>query len=81
MHRKWVFGMWHIMHQVYFGNKVKDRIKVDKFTAVEDINIESVNSKYFFQIAQPKDHKGYIWILCMLSINCNRKKCTSYVAK
>ena len=45
------------------GSKAKNRIGVDKLTAIDsdiDINIRPVNAKHFFQIARKKDHKGYI---------------------
>ena len=68
------------------NSKAKNRIGVDKLTAVDpgDIDIKPVNAKYFFQIAQKRDHKSYIWIPQVLSTDCTNKKCTgssSYVAK
>lgn len=43
------------------GNKVKDKIRAKKFTAVDNnIEIKPVNAKHFFQIAYQKDHEGYM---------------------
>ena len=61
------------------GSKAKNRIGMDKLTAVDprDIDIKPVNAKHFFQMARKKDHKGYIWILRVLSTDCTSKKCSS----
>ena len=67
------------------GSKAKNKIETDKLTAMDpgDINIKPVNAKYFFQMTQKKDFKGYIWIPPMLSTDCISKKCSSssHVAK
>ena len=46
------------------GNKVKNIIEADKFTAVDpediDIDIKPINAKHFLQMAQKQDHKDYI---------------------
>ena len=43
------------------GSKTKNRIKVEKLTAVNsNIDIKLVNAKYFFQMARQRDHKVYI---------------------
>ena len=55
-----------------------------------DIDIKPVNAKHFFQIAQKKDHKIYIWVPRVLNTDstdctdCTNKECTgsfSHVAK
>ena len=47
------------------------------------IDIKPVSARHFFQMARKQDHKGYMWILCVLNSNCNNKDCSSknYTAK
>ena len=40
------------------------------------MDIKPVNAKHLLQMACQKDHKGYIWILCVLSLDCTSKECT-----
>ena len=42
--------------------KLKYKIGPNKPTASGDIDIQQVSAKHFFQMAQKKDHKGYLWI-------------------
>ena len=63
------------------GSKAKNRIGADKLTAVNpdiDIDIKLVNAKHFFRMARKRDHKGYIWILRMLSTDCTSKEYSSF---
>ena len=67
------------------GSKAKNRIRTDKLTAVDprDMDIKPVNAKHFFQMAQKRDQKKYIWISRVLSTDCTSKECSnsSHVAK
>ena len=67
------------------SSKAKNKIQTEKLTTVDprDIDIEPVNAKHFFRMACQKDHKGYIWIPCVLSTDCTSKECSSssHVAK
>ena len=68
------------------GSKAKNRIKTDKLTAIDpgSVDIKLVMAKHFFQIAQKRDHKGYIWVPRVLSTDCTNKEClgsSSHVAR
>ena len=65
------------------GSKLRDKIGPDKPKADNGIDIKPVNAKHFFWMARKKDHKGYMWIPCVLNRDCTSKNCTngSYVAK
>ena len=68
------------------GSIAKNRIGADKLTAVDpgDIDIKLVNAKHFFQMVKKKDHKSYIWIPRVLSMDCTNRECTessSHMAK
>ena len=54
------------------GNKLKNIIGSKKPVAVDlGIDIQLVNAKHFFCMAQKKGHKGFLWILRVSTSNCN----------
>ena len=61
------------------GSKAKNRIETDSPTAIDpgSVDIKPVNAKHFFRMTGQKNHKGYIWIQCVLSTDCTSKKCSS----
>ena len=60
------------------GNKLKNVIESKKPAAVNSgINIQPVNTKYFFCIVQKKGHKGFLWIPRVSTSNYNYCKTNS----
>ena len=54
------------------GSKLKNVIESEKLGAVDSrINIQPVNAKHFFRIAQKKKYKGFLWIPHVNTSNCN----------
>ena len=57
------------------GCKLKHKIGLIKPTIDDDIDIQQVSAKYFFQMTPKKDHKGYLWILGVSTNGCIKKCC------
>ena len=62
------------------GSKIKHQIGIEKPTTMGDIDIWSVNAKYFFWIAQQKDCEGYLWIPQVRTENCIKKCCAGVIS-
>ena len=62
------------------GCKLKHKIGLNKPIAGDDIDIQQVSAKHFFQMAWKKNYKRYLWISRISTNDCIKKCCAGVVS-